>query len=269
MARVGVPRSLSVNSADGSCWVGDSTDAVRLAEDGTEAGRAGGFRMPRAVAVNVMDGSCWVADTGHGEVVRLLVVGYRGPRFPDILPYHWAYEEIEACCGAGIVGGYPEGLYRPTKDVSRDQMAVFISRSICTPTGEAGLADYTPPGTASFSDVPTDYWAYKHIEYAVEHSIVQGYGDGAYHPEYTLDRGQMAVFIARALCGGEEGVPDPECTAAPFPDVGCDVWSRKHIQHILSAGVAKGYPDGLYHPEYSCSRDQMAVYIARAFNRPL
>jgi hypothetical protein len=26
-----------------------------------------------------------------------------------------------------------------------------------------------------------------------------------------------------------------------------------------------GYPDGLYHPEVVVTRDQMAVYVARAF----
>jgi len=30
-------------------------------------------------------------------------------------------------------------------------------------------------------------------------------------------------------------------------------------------GVTQGYPDGRYHPEYPCTRDQMAVYVARAF----
>ena len=29
------------------------------------------------------------------------------------------------------------------------------------------------------------------------------------------------------------------------------------------------YPDGDYHPEYVCTRDQMAVYVARAFKLPM
>jgi hypothetical protein len=34
-------------------------------------------------------------------------------------------------------------------------------------------------------------------------------------------------------------------------------------------GVTQGYPDGDYHPEYICTRDQMAVYIQRAFKLPV
>jgi hypothetical protein len=77
-------------------------------------------------------------------------------------------------------------------------MAVFIARSIVTPRGEAGLAGYEPPATASFADVPTDFWAYRHVEYIAARGIVSGYGDG-YHPEYTCSRDQMAVYIVRAF----------------------------------------------------------------------
>ncbi len=41
----------------------------------------------------------------------------------------------------------------------------------------------------------------------------------------------------------------------------------KLIEYIAqdSIAVTQGYPDGLYHPEEPCTRDQMAVYVARAF----
>jgi hypothetical protein len=60
-------------------------------------------------------------------------------------------------------------------------------------------------------------------------------------------------------------VPDPECTEPIFPDVDCEFWARKYIQYIVDAGVASGYDDGYYHHEWPVGRDQMAVYIARAF----
>jgi len=256
--------SVSVNPRDGSCWVANTWNeqVVHLAEDGAELWRGGGFLFPESVSVNPTDGSCWVADDGWG-VVHLVICS----PFDDVGCDHWARDEIVACHDSGIVGGYPDGLYHPSDAVSRDQMAVFISRSICTPTGEAGMVDYVPPDTPSFSDVPTDFWCYKYIEYAAEHTIVGGYEDGTYQPQLPLDRGQMAVFIARAIAGDDESVPDP--TGDPsFPDVPADFWSYRHIEYIAAEEVAGGYFDGLYHPENPVDRAQMAVFISRAFELP-
>ena len=78
-------------------------------------------------------------------------------------------------------------------------MAVYIARSMVAPNGEAGLADYVPADPRNFPDVPDTFWAYKHIEYCVEHGVVNGYDDGLYHPEITVTRDQMAVYVARAF----------------------------------------------------------------------
>ena len=42
-------------------------------------------------------------------------------------------------------------------------------------------------------------------------------------------------------------------------------WAYAHIEYCVENGVVQGYQDGLYHPEKIVTRDQMAVYIARAF----
>jgi hypothetical protein len=53
--------------------------------------------------------------------------------------------------------------------------------------------------------------------------------------------------------------------------VATSFWAYKYVEYIAqpSVGVTKGYPDGDYHPEYICTRDQMAVYVARAFKLPV
>jgi len=192
--------------------------------------------------------------------------------FPDVPPAYWAYNEIGACYAARLVSGYPDGGYRPGEVVTRDQMAVYIARSL------AGGDALVPPGppTATFPDVPstgygpsgTDpYWAYKHIEYLVAQHIVGGYPDGQYWPALALDRGQMAGFIARALAPFSERPNLPSYTPPPpsFPDVSAAHWAYKYVEYVHAAGVVGGYPDGKYHPEISCSRDQMAAFVARAF----
>jgi len=146
--------------------------------------------------------------------------------------------------------------------VSRDQMAVYLARAL------AGGDALVPAGPAAstFEDVSPGHWAYKYVEYVHEREVAQGYLNGLYHPEYVLDRAQMAVFIARAMGGGEGGLEGYVPPARPsFSDVPPDSWAYKHVEYIKGSGVVAGYPDGLYHPEYECSRDQIAVYIANAF----
>jgi hypothetical protein len=118
--------------------------------------------------------------------------------------------------------------------------------------------------------VPPTHWAYKYVEYARAHHIVLGRPGGRYRPERPVNRGQMAVFLARALAGADYAIPLP--TGAPtFEDVTLDsawLWCYKHVEYLAAQDIIRGYPDGLYHPERSVARDQMAVFIARAFVVP-
>jgi len=121
------------------------------------------------------------------------------PTFTDVPTGHWAYDEIEYSVARNIVEGYGDGTYQPTWEVTRAQMAVFVARSVVSPTGEDGLATYTPPAAPTFPDVPTWYWSYKHVEYLAEHNVVSGYPDGTYQPTQYVSRDQMAVYIQRAF----------------------------------------------------------------------
>ena len=203
--------------------------------------------------------------------------------FTDLPAGFWAYQHIEAAVANGVVQGYPEGDYKPTLSVTRDQMAVYVARAM------AGGDGNVPPGppTPTFSDVPntgygadgTDpYWAYKYIEYCADpaQDVVKGYEDGTYQPLVPVNRGQMAAYIGRAIAGGDSFFDSYTPLGGPsFPDVpdtgyGEDgtepYWAYKYVEYIADAGVTQGYPDGNYHPDVVVTRDQMAVYISRAFH---
>jgi hypothetical protein len=55
------------------------------------------------------------------------------------------------------------------------------------------------PGTATFTDVPTNYWAFQYIEALAASGITSGCGGGNFCPGATVTRDQMAVFLAKAL----------------------------------------------------------------------
>jgi len=221
----------------------------------------------------------WIINAdGSGQPTRLTydnsynnyVSWWAPPIFSDVVRGFWAISAISACHEAGIVGGYPDGTYRPAVAVTRDQMATYISRAL------AGGDEYVPTGSAqaTFPDVLADHWAYRYVEYASANHVVAGYPDGLYHPADVVDRGQMAVLVARAIAEptGDDGLVAFTPPATPsFPDVPADFWAYKYVEYIAqeSIGVTQGYPDGRYHPEYPCTRDQMAMYVAQAFKLPV
>ena len=116
-------------------------------------------------------------------------------RFTDVAEDYWACEEILACVDAGIVSGYEDGCYHGDWPVTRDQMAVYVSRALAD--GDENVPEFT--GAPTFPDVPEGFWALDYVEYAVSQNVVGGYDDGTYHPEYEVTRDQMAVYVARSL----------------------------------------------------------------------
>ncbi len=55
------------------------------------------------------------------------------------------------------------------------------------------------PGSNSFTDVPTSYWAFQYIEALKASGITQGCTPSTFCPEDPVTRAQMATFLAKAL----------------------------------------------------------------------
>jgi hypothetical protein len=45
-------------------------------------------------------------------------------------------------------------------------------------------------------------------------------------------------------------------------------WSYRYVEYAADLGIVQGYWDGTYHPG-EVTRDQMAVYVQRAFELPV
>jgi hypothetical protein len=76
---------------------------------------------------------------------------------------------------------------------------------VATDVGLAGMTvgyqlQVSPsPGTATFFDVPSNHPFFQFVEALAASGITGGCGGGAYCPNNPVTRGQMAVFLAKAL----------------------------------------------------------------------
>ena len=259
--------SVAYGINDSGQIVGFSDAHACLWQDGiiTDLGTLPGGSLSVAYGINDSGQIVGLSYTADGEYHACLWEPMAD--FWDVPAGFWAFSQIEACYHGGIVTGYPDGSYQPNNPVTRDQMAAYIARAV------AGGDSLVPAGpvTPSFSDVPVGHWAYKYIEYAVSQNVVKGYDDGTYQPSIPVTRDQMAVFVARAVVDPSERPDLPSYTppeTASFPDVPTTSWAYKYIEYCKAQDIVQGYADG-YHPEIAVTRDQMAVYVARAFALPM
>jgi hypothetical protein len=117
--------------------------------------------------------------------------------FSDVATTYWAAAWIEQVYAEGFTAGCGTNPLRfcPTTVVTRDQMAVFLLR-----LKHGG--GYQPPAVGAstgFADVPISYWAAPWIKQLALEGITSGCGGGNYCPTGAVTRGQMAVFMQRAL----------------------------------------------------------------------
>jgi hypothetical protein len=89
-----------------------------------------------------------------------------------------------------VVGGCAAGLYCPTNATTREQMSVFVLRTL-----DPAL---NPPacGTPVFTDVPASSPFCRWIEELVRRAVVTGCGPNVYCPTNPVTREQMGVFIS-------------------------------------------------------------------------
>jgi cysteine-rich repeat protein len=115
----------------------------------------------------------------------------------------------------------------------------------------------------SFPDVPNDNIFYAFVENLFHNGVTGGCAAGNYCPANPVTRAQMAVFLLKAA-NGSSYVP-PACTGTVFADVPCtggpfDPW----IEDLAAHGITGGCGGGLYCPDATVTRKQMAVFLLKA-----
>lgn len=177
-------------------------------------------------------------------------------RFPDT-GTNFAAFYIEELAGAVpfIVQGNLDGTYTPAVTINRGVMAVYIARAAGLNTSVAWAND--------FRDMTGAEWFAGAVKACSDAHIISGYPDFTYHPEILVTRDVMCKFIKLAA-----GIP-----AAVGADPTWTDWAtinpvfQPFVKDCFEAGVVQGNTDGMYHPLDTITRDQLAIFVWRAFLR--
>lgn len=189
-------------------------------------------------------------------VVAITVAGFlpaqAKPAVSD-LQGHWAKIHIETMLERGIMGGYPDGLFRPDNPITREEFAAVLARA-------KGLKE-TRGGLPCFGDVAPEDWSYTYVQALSQAGVLhpEDYGT-RFGPQTPITRQEIAVMLVRAAGFEKEVVKKGSLTV--FSDSMPD-WSKGYVTVALNHGLIAGYDDGAFRPGTCATRAEAGLMVLR------
>ena len=148
---------------------------------------------------------------------------------------HWAKDEIDFVSARGLVNGMSATIYAPNASTTRAQLWTILARQ--------NGADLNGGNT----------WYEKAQNWAKD----KGVSDGA-NPNAAINRAQMVTMLWRAV-----GQPTAGGTAN-FTDVPTDSYYAQAVAWAVENGITTGVGNGHFDPTGTCTRAQIAAFLARS-----
>ncbi len=181
---------------------------------------------------------------------------------------HWATPCIERLAAENRLNGYPDGSFRPDRQLTRAEFAVLMLNSFPDVRKQTTVVP-------QFSDVPSQHWAHRAIQTAYQKRIFVGYPDNTFRPNRPIVRVEALAILATLIPTGyrdrERGLAVPSAPdsvlrgflndAAQTPD-----WSQGAIAAAASGFLIVDYPDGQrLRPQIPSRRADIAAFLCQAF----
>ena len=148
---------------------------------------------------------------------------------------HWAEDEIDFVSARGLINGMSATIYAPNASTTRAQLWTILARQ----------ADVELNGGATWYE-KAQLW-----------SKDKGVSDGA-NPNAAINRAQMVTMLWRTM--GQPAATDK----VSFADVPAGSYYAQAVAWAVENGITAGVGGGRFDPTATCTRAQIAAFLARS-----
>ena len=148
---------------------------------------------------------------------------------------HWAKDEIDFVSARGLVNGMSATIYAPNASTTRAQLWTILARQ-----NDADLN-----GGANWYE-KAQLW-----------SKDKGISDGT-NPNAAINRAQMVTMLWRTMGQPTAG------GAANFNDVPANSYYAQAVAWAVESGITQGVGGDRFDPNATCTRAQIAAFLARS-----
>ncbi|MBE6928303.1 MAG: S-layer homology domain-containing protein [Ruminococcaceae bacterium] len=164
---------------------------------------------------------------------------------------HWGQAYIERWVEEGVIGGYPDGTFRPDQFVTRAEVSKILATAYKMP------AATTPK---NFSDVPANAWFYDYVQACAAFGAVNGYPNGTFMPNGNITRSEAVKMVCVSA-----GLDLVDTGYEVFADAGkMPEWAGGYWNALIKAGVIDGYENGTLRPTDLITRAEMVKILCFA-----
>lgn len=174
--------------------------------------------------------------------------------YSDVTIDHWYFQSVTFCTELGLMNGIGQGQFAPAGSINRAMFVTILHRL-------AGAPDAAPSG---FTDVPAGSYYAGAVDWAAEQGIVNGTGDGAFSPERSILRQDMACMLARYLTGIDaELLRGDECEQVFLDMELVSDYAWDSVELMRRTGLFHGDEASNFRPLDTANRAEAATLFTR------
>lgn len=198
------------------------------------------------------------------SVVSLIIMGTSvSHAFSDVSSKHWAKGAIDKMVEQGIISGYTDGTFQPSRNLSKIEALILLSKV-------AGVNKYTDAATSFEKECEEILKNYK-TAYKKQVSYLLGVGVlskeelpnliNADKLNTPITREEMAILVTKIL-GKDEEVSKKSFVVLPFDDIGdISADAKPYVEYVYNEGIMKGITANKFSPKEKVTRAQAAVIL--------
>ena len=176
-----------------------------------------------------------------------------GLPFTDVMSGDWFYDAVAYVYNKGMMEGTTDTTFAPTMNLTRSMIAQVLYNLEERPEA---------PGAAGFTDVAAGAWYADAVNWAAARGIVKGYDTGAFGPEDSVTREQLAAILYRyAQVKGYDTTQGGMAVREFSDSASISDWAQEAMAWAVNAQVLSGKGNGVLDPQGTATRAEVAQML--------
>lgn len=205
-------------------------------------------------------------------ILTLFFVQVAAASFPDIEgpAWDWALETIERLVDEGIIRGYEDNTFRPSRAVTNEEALTLFARSIGV--NNEKNSEMVEIAQNKFEPVTSGFetFATKEAAWVLYRNILTKEELGGYLSEENkknpMKRYEAAILITKIM-GGEEEVKEKYMFVLDYADTeDIPAFAKGYVEYVRDRGIMQGMDNNMFSPLTEVTRAQICVMISKVMD---